>query len=138
MDISTSQPFQTSLPADNASATSTASSSAGLSDAAAEKAAKGFESVLLGKLCDAMQASVQKSGLFEDDGMEQTQSIFWMNLAQDVGSKGGLGLWKQFYTQLKKDGLAGQAAPTKASYTPSPAQSAMDIVTDSAKEAGAW
>lgn len=68
--------------------------------AATVQAAKDFESVLLGKLMEEMQKTVQKSGLLDDEGADQIQSIFWMQLSQDLANKGGIGLWKQIYQQM--------------------------------------
>lgn len=67
---------------------------------AAEAAAKDFESILLQQVMQEMQQTVDKSGLLEDSTNDQVQSLFWMNLAQEVGSKGGIGLWKQLYQQI--------------------------------------
>jgi Rod binding domain-containing protein len=140
MDISINHSVLSAATANNAQAAKTTSSSgkAGISDAAAEKAAKGFESVLLNKLFDAMQATVPESGLFEEGGMEQTQGIFWMYLAQDVGSKGGLGLWKQLYNQIKKDGLGSSSVPQAPSSILDSAQNVLDTAADFAGEATAW
>ena len=138
MDISTSQLFQTAVKAGNASASQAVSTiKASTNNAAAEKVAKSFESVLLNKLCDAMQATVPDSGLLEG-GMEQTQSIFWLYLSQDVGSKGGLGLWKQLYKQIQKDGMGSSLSSGPSAQAPSLAQGAFDAVGNLAEEAGAW
>ena len=63
------------------------------------KAAKDFESVLLEQLMEEMQKTVGKSGLLEDSTGEQVQSLFWMNLSQEIANQGGIGLWKQLYSQ---------------------------------------
>jgi len=60
-----------------------------------EQLAKDFESVLLTKLVDEMKETVGNWGLEEEDAASgQMQGLFWMYLAQDLGNKGGLGLWK--------------------------------------------
>ena len=74
------------------------------------KAAKDFESILLHKVFEEMQHTVPKSGLLDDSATEQVQGIFWMNLAQDVAAKGGVGLWKQVYRQMQR--TADAAATT--------------------------
>ncbi len=73
----------------------------------AEEAAKGFESVLMGKLMEEMQKTIPKSGLFEDSTDDQVQDLFWMQLSQDLSQKGGIGLWKQLYSQFTAEGAAG-------------------------------
>lgn len=69
---------------------------------AAEKVCKDFESVLLTKVLEEMGKTVEKSGLTDDDTSEQVQSLVWMELAQDMANKGGIGLWKQLYKQMEK------------------------------------
>lgn len=76
-----------------------ASSQAGKT-AQAVKAAKDFESVLLNKVMEEMQNTVDHSGLLDGAGTEQTQSMFWMFLSQDLAAKGGVGLWKDVYRQM--------------------------------------
>ena len=65
--------------------------------------AKDFESVLLSKLLDEMKNTIGHWG-FEKNGLSrQVQGIFWLYLAQDIASKGGLGLWKDIYKFLTGD-----------------------------------
>ncbi len=67
-------------------------------DKKTEQLAKDFESVLLTKLVDEMKETVGNWGLEEEDAASgQVQGLFWMYLAQDLGDKGGLGLWKDLY-----------------------------------------
>ena len=66
-----------------------------------EKAAKDFESVLIYKVLEQMRKTVPDSGLLEESGREQTESIFYMQLSQELGKQGGLGLWKQLAAQMK-------------------------------------
>ena len=70
-----------------------------------EQLAKDFESVLLTKLVDEMKETVGNWGLEEEDAASgQMQGLFWMYLAQDLGDKGGLGLWKdlhRFFTDMQ-------------------------------------
>ena len=77
-----------------------------------EKVAKDFESVFLQKLTDEMRKTVPDSGLFESSAMDQTQGIFWMQLSQELGKQGGLGLWKQLVKQMQAS--PGQATPPVA------------------------
>lgn len=72
----------------------------------AVRAAKDFESVLLNKVMEEMQRTVDKSDLLDSASTEQTQSMFWMFLSQDLAAKGGLGLWKDVYRQM-----TGEPAP---------------------------
>ncbi|MFW6133279.1 MAG: hypothetical protein ACOC8F_05225 [Planctomycetota bacterium] len=64
----------------------------GRSDAAG--AAKDFESVLLGKLLDAMKRTIPDSGLLSTGVSKQVQDLFWMYLSRELADSGGLGLWK--------------------------------------------
>ena len=70
-----------------------------------EQLAKDFETVLLTKLVDEMKETVGNWGLEEEDAASgQMQGLFWMFLAQDLGDKGGLGLWKdlhRFFTDMQ-------------------------------------
>jgi Rod binding domain-containing protein len=70
-----------------------------------EQLAKDFETVLLTKLVDEMKETVGNWGLEEEDAASgQVQGLFWMYLAQDLGDKGGLGLWKdlhRFFTDMQ-------------------------------------
>jgi Rod binding domain-containing protein len=73
---------------------------------------KDFESVLLTKLFDQVQASIEDSGFDdEDSGAQQVRGMFWLYLAQDVADKGGFGLWKDIYQHMKQmEGSAGSTA----------------------------
>jgi Rod binding domain-containing protein len=74
-----------------------------LSDVSEEKKkqiAKDFESLLLGKLLDAMKNTIGDWGFDKDGASTQVQGIFWMYLARDVANNGGMGLWKQIYESL--------------------------------------
>ena len=68
---------------------------------ATEQAAHDFESVLLHKVLEEMQRTVPQSGLLDDSMSEQVQGLFTYHLAQDLASKGGLGLWKQIQRQMQ-------------------------------------
>ena len=92
-----------------------------LSDApagpSAEKAAKDFESVLLLRLLEEMKRTIPESGLLETGITKQVQDIFWYYLAQDMASKGGLGLWKELHARFTT--AAGpEPAPTPAEPAP--------------------
>lgn len=72
---------------------------------------KDFESVLLSKVFEQVQASIQDSGFDEEDGgAQQVRGLFWYYLAQDVSEKGGFGLWKDVYQQIKQMEDAGDPA----------------------------
>ncbi len=66
------------------------------------KACKDFESILLGRCLEEMKNSIPDSGLFESGISKQVQDLFWFFLAQDLGSKGGMGLWKEIYQQMSR------------------------------------
>ncbi len=65
-----------------------------------EKFAKDFESILINKLLDEMKNTIGDWGMEQDSSTKQMQGLFWMNLSQDLGSKGGLGMWKDIYQSL--------------------------------------
>lgn len=87
-----------------------------LSAKSAEKAAKGFESVLLYKLLEEMKRTIPESGLLESGISEQVQDLFWYYLAQDLAEKGGLGIWRQLHRQMNPP---GGSRPTPAVEQPS-------------------
>ena len=74
--------------------------SAGMGARSVEQAAKDFESVLLYRMLEEMKRTIPDSGLLETGVSKQVEDIFWYHLAQEVASKGGLGLWSQFHGQL--------------------------------------
>ena len=82
---------------------------AGRSNAEKEKLAKDFESVFLTKLFDQVKDSVGGWGEEEDGASQQIQGLFWYYLAQDVGSKGGFGLWRDIYQSFQGMENAGTA-----------------------------
>ncbi|MCL2700315.1 MAG: rod-binding protein [Phycisphaerae bacterium] len=100
---------------------------AGAMDPKAVRAAKDFESVLLNKLMEAMQATVPESGLLEDGTSKQVQSIFWSYLSQDVADKGGMGLWKDLYRQL--EGSTGVSPVSRMGILPMQERSSTDVVS---------
>jgi Rod binding domain-containing protein len=82
-----------------------------LYDRQEQQIAKDFESVLLTKVFEQVQASIQDGGFDEEDGGgQQVRGLFWFYLAQDVGDKGGFGLWKDIYQQIKQMRGAGDPA----------------------------
>ena len=68
----------------------------------AEKAAKDFESVLLGRLLEEMDKTIPQSGLLEGPATRQIKSMYWSLLARDMARQGGLGLWKQVQKDMIK------------------------------------
>ena len=70
-------------------------------DAQKIKFAKDFESIFIGKLLDEMKKTVVNWDDEKDGVSEQMDGIFWMHLADELGGKGGLGLWKDIYESLK-------------------------------------
>ena len=66
----------------------------------AEKVAKDFESVLLHKLMESMQRTIPESGLLDSGITKQVQGIFWFYLAQEMADAGGVGLWRDIYSQM--------------------------------------
>jgi len=70
-------------------------------DQAAKRVAHDFESILMTKLVDAMSQTVSDSGLFDDSITKQIKGMFWSFLAQDVGERGGMGMWQEIYRQIR-------------------------------------
>ena len=115
--MSTDLPIQPILSGDPLGAVSRlAVNSAGKfsSAQAAVKAAKDFESVLLNKVLEEMKRTIPESGLLDSDTGQQVQDLFWYYLAQDVGTKGGIGLWKQVYAEFQRAGLTAPAGGAPA------------------------
>lgn len=79
--------------------------------AAAERAAKDFEAVLLHRVLTVMKESIPDSGLLSNGISRQVHDIFWMYLAEGMAEKGGVGLWKEIYAQMAPHG-GGGAAPS--------------------------
>jgi len=74
-----------------------------LSDEKEKQIGKDFESVLLTKLFEQVQNSIEDSGFDDQDsGSQQVRGMFWLYLAQDVADKGGFGLWKDVYRYIKQ------------------------------------
>lgn len=71
-----------------------------LSEEKKAKAAKDFESVLLGKLLDEMKNSIGDWGLEESAASKQIQGTFWLYLARHLANSGGLGIWTDVYKSL--------------------------------------
>ena len=39
--------------------------------------------------------------MFDDSITKQVKGMFWSFLAQDVGERGGMGMWQEIYRQIK-------------------------------------
>ena len=83
---------------------------ADMSDLKKQQLAKDFESVLLTRLFNEVKESIGSAGFGEDVASDQIHGMFWSYLAQDIGSKGGFGLWQDLYQHFKD--LEGGAAAT--------------------------
>jgi len=84
----------------------------GSSEEQKKKIAKDFESMLVNKLLDEMKNTVGDWGFEKDGASGQVQGIFWLYLAREVGSNGGVGLWKDIYQFLngsEQDSSAGKS-----------------------------
>ena len=75
----------------------------GSDDAKKMKVARDFESILIGQLMNQMKQTVGDSGFLTDGSSRQVQDMFWSFLADEVGSKGGFGLWKNIYKSMSPD-----------------------------------
>jgi len=69
-----------------------------------ERAAKDFESLLVGQVLEQMKDTIPDSGLLEDSTSKQMKGLFWLYLGRDIASKGGFGLWKDIYRTLTQAG----------------------------------
>jgi len=78
----------------------------------AKEVAKGFEAVLLQKVLEGMERTIPKSGLFNDSTGEQIRGMFWQFMADEMADKGGVGLWKQIYEDIKRQ--TGELEPPAA------------------------
>jgi len=78
------------------------------SPARAEKVAKDFESVLLGRLLEEMDRTIPESGLLEGSTTRQVKSMYWSLLAGEMARQGGLGLWKQVHHSALRQYSAAQ------------------------------
>ncbi len=83
-------------------------------DAKAMDAAKKFESVLVNRLAQEMKRTIPQSGLLNTSATDQYQDMFWSQLADEIGKKGGLGLAKQIYKQIAKTDASAGADGTSA------------------------
>jgi Rod binding domain-containing protein len=72
------------------------------------QAARDFEGILLHRLVEAMRQTVPEDGLFSSPAGRQMEGLFWFYLAQEMGRRGGIGLWKDLARKLD---LAGGDAP---------------------------
>jgi Rod binding domain-containing protein len=64
------------------------------------KFSKDFESVFINKLIDEMKNTVENWDEEEDGASEQMNGIFYMQLGNDIGQKGGIGMWKDIKKSL--------------------------------------
>ena len=71
-----------------------------MTDERKKQAAKDFESVFVHKLLDTMKNTVDVFGSEKDSGAKQIDGIFWLYMARDIASNGGLGLWQDIYKFL--------------------------------------
>lgn len=67
------------------------------------KVAKDFESILVGQLMNQMKETIGESSFAEDGSSKQIKDMFWSFLAEEIGSNGGFGLWKDIYKSMSPD-----------------------------------
>ena len=72
----------------------------GADNAKKMKVAKDFESILIGQLMNQMKETIGESSFLQDGSSKQIQDMFWSFLADEVGSNGGFGLWKDIYKSM--------------------------------------
>ncbi len=90
----------------------TAKAAIGAPDEKKKQLAKDFESVFITKLFGQIKESIGSLALDEEEEgiADQVDGLFWMYLAQDVGEKGGFGMWKDIYRQFQQMDGNTQAA----------------------------
>ena len=90
----------------------TADAAVGASDEKKKQLAKDFESVFIAKLFDQVKESIGATAFDEDEEgtSEQVQGLFWLYLAEDVGRKGGFGLWHDIYRNFQEMDGAGSSS----------------------------
>ena len=76
----------------------------GASDEKKKQLAKDFESVFITKLFDQIKESIGTLAIDEEEEgiSDQVHGLFWLYLAQDVGDKGGFGMWKDIYRHFQE------------------------------------
>lgn len=85
-------------------------------DKKTKQAAKDFESVLLTKVLEGMENTVNQFSTEEEAGSEQVKGLFTLFLARDMADKGGLGLWKDlntFFKDMQKPNTTSQSVDEK-------------------------
>jgi Rod binding domain-containing protein len=82
----------------------TANAAAGASDEKKKQLAKEFETVFISKMFDQVKESIGSLSLDEEEEgiSDQVDGLFWMYLAQDLGDKGGFGMWKDIYRHFQE------------------------------------
>jgi len=79
----------------------------------ARQVAAKFEALLLTQMLNAMQSTVEKSGLLESDSGDETyREMLNQAMSDEIARRGGLGLAEQIARQLEaRQAAAGQAEP---------------------------
>jgi Rod binding domain-containing protein len=82
----------------------TADAAVGASDEKKKELAKDFESVFIAKLFDQVKESIGATAFDEEEEgtSEQVHGLFWLYLAEDVGRRGGFGLWRDIYRSFQE------------------------------------
>jgi Rod binding domain-containing protein len=93
-------PLTGQLPQAEAIGSSSRKANPALLESQKIQSAKDFESLFVGKLVDSMKETVGNSGLLDDEGSEQMQSMFWMHLSGAISQQGGLGMWKDIHRSI--------------------------------------
>ncbi len=62
--------------------------------------AKKFESILFNQMINEMKNTIGQWGEEKDGPSQQVHSLFWSQLGQNLGEKGGLGLWQDIHQNL--------------------------------------
>jgi len=76
--------------------------------------ARDFESLLIHRLMEQMQQTVEESPLLDSPMTKQVQGIFWFYMAQEMAAAGGLGLWRDIERHALGGADKGPAATEPA------------------------
>ena len=74
-----------------------------ISQKRAKELSRNFESLLVNKLLDEMNNTIDCFSDDKDSATSQIQGIFSMYLSEHVADNGGIGLWKEIYKQIFTD-----------------------------------
>ena len=63
---------------------------------------QGFETLMLNKLFDEMEKTIDDSGLMSGSTSGQIRGLYWMFMAEEMSKQGGIGIGDEVYKQLSE------------------------------------